>query len=40
MPLPLEALVATLREHGCHQTDIGDALYAADTTWDQSADED
>jgi hypothetical protein len=22
-----------LREHGCHQTDIGDAFYEADPDW-------
>lgn len=32
-PMELEELIGRLRELGCHQTDIGDALYAADPDW-------
>jgi hypothetical protein len=32
-PLPRDELIAALREQGCHQTDIGDAFYAADPEW-------
>lgn len=34
-PLPLDRLITALRERGCHQRDIGDALYEADPTWDR-----
>lgn len=30
---PVDDLVAELLSRGCHQTDIGDALYAADPEW-------
>jgi hypothetical protein len=32
-PMTVDALVAKLQELGCHQTDIGDAFYAADPLW-------
>jgi hypothetical protein len=34
-PAPLEAqeLIRDLLGRGCHQTDIGDALYEADDAW-------
>lgn len=32
-PLPLRELIQKLREHGCHQQDIGDALYEIDADW-------
>jgi len=32
-PLSVRALIAVLLERGCHQTDIGDALYAANPNW-------
>jgi hypothetical protein len=32
-PLPLRELIDALRERGCHQQDIGDALYAVDPDW-------
>jgi len=32
-PLNREALITALRDRGCHQTDIGDALYDADPEW-------
>jgi hypothetical protein len=32
-PQTVQALVADLRVRGCHQTDIGDALYRADPAW-------
>jgi hypothetical protein len=32
-PATRDDLVSTLRELGCHQTDIGDAFYAADPSW-------
>ncbi|BDO40758.1 hypothetical protein CELD12_02480 [Cellulomonas sp. NTE-D12] len=32
-PLGRHALVAALIELGCHQTDTGDAFYAADPEW-------
>ena len=32
-PLGRDELIAALREQGCHQTDIGDAFYAADPEW-------
>jgi hypothetical protein len=32
-PLDAEVLVRELLSRGCHQTDIGDALYAADPNW-------
>jgi hypothetical protein len=28
-----DELIAALRDQGCHQTDIGDAFYAADPEW-------
>jgi hypothetical protein len=31
--VPLDDLIVALRERGCHQTDIGDALYQADPNW-------
>jgi hypothetical protein len=30
----IDALVAALLALGCHQTDIGDALYEADPEWE------
>jgi hypothetical protein len=32
-PLSAHALVSELLSRGCHQTDIGDAFYAADPNW-------
>jgi hypothetical protein len=32
-PVSAEALIESLRELGCHQTDIGDAFYEADPEW-------
>lgn len=32
-PLALEPLITALAQRGCHQTDIGDALYEADPEW-------
>jgi hypothetical protein len=32
-PMPARALTAELRRRGCHQQDIGDALYEADPDW-------
>jgi hypothetical protein len=32
-PMTAEQLVGALRELGCHQADIGDALYEADPEW-------
>jgi hypothetical protein len=32
-PQSAEALASELLSRGCHQTDIGDALYAADPDW-------
>lgn len=32
-PMPARELIAALRECGCHQTDIGDALHAANPDW-------
>ena len=32
-PLERSALIQGLRETGCHQTDIGDALNEADPDW-------
>ena len=32
-PMTADALVAALRELGCHQTDIGDAFHDADPDW-------
>jgi hypothetical protein len=32
-PVTRDDLIATLREMGCHQTDIGDAFYVADPAW-------
>jgi hypothetical protein len=36
-PLLAKALIAVLVERGAHQTDIGDALYAADPDWLQNS---
>lgn len=33
--LPLQELVERLEELGCHQTDIGDALFEADPLWQE-----
>jgi hypothetical protein len=35
-PLPLDALIRALQAIGCHQTDIGDALYTADPGWQET----
>jgi hypothetical protein len=32
-PMSRDDLVAALRQIGCHQTDIGDAFFAADSRW-------
>ena len=32
-PMAADLLIEALRERGCHQTDIGDAFYAADPEW-------
>ncbi len=32
-PLPLRELIDALQDHGCHQQDIGDALFEADPDW-------
>lgn len=32
-PMTADALVNALLDRGCHQTDIGDAFYAADPNW-------
>jgi hypothetical protein len=32
-PLGRDALIAVLRDRGCHQTDIGDAFVQADPEW-------
>jgi hypothetical protein len=32
-PIGAEELVRELTSRGCHRTDIGDALYAADDAW-------
>ena len=32
-PSPARELIAALLELGCHQTDIGDAFYAANPNW-------
>jgi hypothetical protein len=32
-PLSRDALIQSLRDLGCHTTDIGDAFYAADPEW-------
>lgn len=43
-PVPIEDLIDQLTRRGCHQTDIGDALYDADPEWllrlEQEADPD
>ena len=36
-PLSLDELISALREQGCHQRDIGDALYEADPNWEAAA---
>jgi hypothetical protein len=33
MPVLRDELVRELLDHGCHQTDIGDAFYEADSEW-------
>jgi hypothetical protein len=33
VPRPADLLIAELQAQGCHQTDIGDAFYAADPNW-------
>ena len=33
-PLELRALIDALLARGCHPTDIGDALFAADPNWE------
>ena len=32
-PMPAKDIIAMLLGRGAHQTDIGDALYAADPNW-------
>ncbi len=32
-PMLRDELIQALRDHGCHQTDIGDAFYEADPEW-------
>ena len=32
-PMGAQELVRALTARGCHQTDIGDAFYAADAAW-------
>jgi hypothetical protein len=32
-PLPLRALINELKVQGCHQRDIGDALYEIEPAW-------
>jgi hypothetical protein len=32
-PMPARELMAALLERGCHQTDVGDARYAANPNW-------
>jgi hypothetical protein len=32
-PMPMDSVIAALRDRGCHQTDIGDAFYEADPEW-------
>lgn len=32
-PMTKDSLIDALREHGCHQTDIGDAFHDADPDW-------
>jgi hypothetical protein len=32
-PMPVGELIAALLQRGCHQTDIGDAFYAANPNW-------
>lgn len=39
-PQTLVALIASLEDLGCHETDIGDALYLADPDWLSQADMD
>jgi hypothetical protein len=34
-PIRLKPLIEALKAQGCHQTDIGDALYAADPDWEK-----
>lgn len=33
-PMGIDDLIAALLERGCHQTDIGDALFEADPEWE------
>lgn len=35
-PMTVGELVDELRKLGCHQTDIGDALYEADPDWERA----
>jgi hypothetical protein len=39
-PENVDVLIAKLLNIGCHQTDIGDAFYAADPEWLSRGDED
>ena len=32
-PMSARELIAALLERGCHQTDVGDALFAANPDW-------
>ena len=32
-PMTADSLIDALRQHGCHQTDIGDAFDFADPDW-------
>jgi hypothetical protein len=32
-PMPARELIAALVARGCHQTDVGDAFYAANPNW-------
>jgi hypothetical protein len=32
-PVPRDELIRVLLNHGCHQTDVGDAFYDADPEW-------
>ena len=35
-PLPIPPLIEELQSRGCHQRDIGDALYEQDPNWLES----
>jgi len=37
-PLPLRQLIDQLEAQGCHQRDIGDALYEIDPDWESKLD--